>query len=107
MITLIFLYFNLVQGVLNSKILESLAQPHKSQTRVYEKVNQIFVMIVNLKKKNIIRFVLFMITYKNLINGFLWVTFSINTDKIWSTPPPRSLQNKNSLTSEILISKKF
>ena len=57
MITLIFLYFNLVQGVLNSKILESLAQPDKSQTRVYEKVNQIFIMIVITKQLEV--FVLF------------------------------------------------
>ena len=81
MITLIFLYFNLVQGVLNSKILESLAQPDKSQTRVYEKVNQIFIMIFNSKQKNIIQYVLFMITYKIFNNDFLWVPFSINTDK--------------------------
>ena len=81
MITLIFLYFNLVQGVLNSKILESLAQPDKSQTRVYEKVNQIFIMIFNSKKNNVIQYVLFMITYKIFNNDFLWVPFSINTDK--------------------------
>ena len=44
-----------------------------------------------------------MITYNIFNEGFLWVPFSINTDKIWSTLQPRSFQNKEkeSLTSQI------